>query len=175
MVSGHKVRLPLGRQLQIRMPQLIQADHQPEADDVGGAQAKERRHAHQEHDGELQQRKKAQAGPKPATWATRASATPAADSTMTNMLARLKISFQLIVRVASSLQSSIARSELTASAIPLRSEMWRTCFLFGIIRSQRLGGREPVRELPLRTALRSCEGSADGNRDAASTLPGSEL
>jgi hypothetical protein len=47
----------------------------------------------------------------------------AAESTVMNMEARLKISFQVMVRVASRLQCSVARIwARTASVTPLRSE-----------------------------------------------------
>ena len=63
------------------------------------------------------------AGPKSVAWATSASATMAAESTVRNMPARVKISFQVIERVASRLQCSVARiCTRTASVTPERSE-----------------------------------------------------
>src|SRR5262245_60331227 len=61
--------------------------------------------------------------PKAVAWATRASATIAADTTVRNIEARLKASFQIMLRVASKLQCSVARIWVrTASVTPLRSE-----------------------------------------------------
>src|SRR5262245_32145914 len=62
-------------------------------------------------------------GPNAVAWATSASATTAADSTVTNIEARLKTSFHVMLRVASRLQCSVARiCARTASVTPLRSE-----------------------------------------------------
>src|SRR6185437_10718855 len=67
--------------------------------------------------------KRRKPGPKAVAWATRASATTAAESTVMNIEARLKTSFQVMLRVASKLQCSVARIWVrTASVTPLRSE-----------------------------------------------------
>src|SRR5262249_45236407 len=66
-------------------------------------------------------------GPKAVACATSARATTAADSTVMYIAARLKTSFQVMLRVASRLQCSVARIWVrTASVTPLRSDSgWR--------------------------------------------------
>jgi hypothetical protein len=123
VVRGDEVRLQLGSQRQVGVAQPVHADHEHDVMGVGLAQTHERHQAHQQHHRQDEQREHAGTGPEFGAWATRAIPTTAADSTVMNIVARLKISFQVIDRVASRLQCSVARIWVrTASVTPLRSD-----------------------------------------------------
>src|SRR5258705_350631 len=91
-----------------------------------------------------------------------ASATTAAESTVTNMLARLKTSFQVMLRVASRLQCSVARIWVrTASVTPLRSESGR-----GVVVLIELVGNESFMVMDISCGTLSLMGSGLAFRQA---------
>ena len=110
VMTGDEVRIEVRCKFEIGVAEPVHPHHEPGILDVRLDQPEVRTQANKEHDGKHQEREDAKAaGRSPVACATRESATTVAERTVRKVPVRLKISFQVMLRVASRLQCSVAR------------------------------------------------------------------